>query len=128
MEAEQTSIIAVVPTDGEQIRTFIDAFGTYPFPILGDPGQVAYKEMGHKHMSKWMLVPIAFRLMTGQLKLSKEDPKQDAVVKKALRTQDTMQQGGSWLFSETGDLLWSHLDDLPQNHATIEEILKQIRA
>lgn len=128
IEEEGVSIIAVVPADGEQIRAFSNAFGSYPFPILGDPGRVAYQKMGHKRMSRWTLVPIAFRLLTGQIKLFKDDPKQNEVVKKAIRTQDTMQNGGAWLFSESGDLLWSHIDDQPQNHATIEEILKQIRA
>jgi hypothetical protein len=121
------TILAIVPTDANQIKAFLDAFGPYPFQFLGDPQQNAYRELGHKHMPKWKLNLMAgIALLTGKMKLFPDDPKQKQIVKKAIKSQDVYQQGGTWLFSESGQVLWKHIDNDPADHATIQEILKQV--
>jgi hypothetical protein len=121
-------MLTIVPTDAKQIEGFLDAYGPYPFPIFGDPQQKAYKGLGHKHMSKWKLKLMAVvAVLTGKMKLYPDDPKQKKVVKKALKSQDVYQQGGTWLFSESGQVVWKHIDSDPRDHPSIQEIKKQIR-
>lgn len=123
----EVSILAIVPTNAEQISAFLDAFGPYPFPILGDPQQKAYSGLGHIHMSKFKLrMMAAIALLTGKMKLYPDDPKQKQVVRNAMKSQDVYQQGGTWLFSESGQVLWKHIDKVPTDHATIQEIMKQV--
>lgn len=122
------SIAAIVPTEAEQIVEFLNVFGPYPFPMFGDPEQVAYRHLGHKHMAKWKFIAMTvFGLVSGRLKdLYPKDKDQKRVVQKAIRTQDVYLQGGTWLFSNTGEVLWKHLDSNPTDHPSIEEIVRKI--
>lgn len=52
--------------------------------------------------------------------------KERALVIEALRTQDVHQQGGTWLLSPEGQVLWKHLDRDPWDHPTLEEVLEKI--
>jgi hypothetical protein len=120
------SIVAIVPTDAGQISEFLEVFGPYPFPLLGDADQTVYKALGHKHMPMLKLLFMgAMAMLTGKIKTPK-DPREKRVIMKAMRTQDIYQQGGTWLFSEKGEVLWNHLDNTPLDHATIDEIIQQV--
>jgi hypothetical protein len=129
IEDKGASIVAIVPTDAVQIHEFVEVYGPYPFPIVGDPKQLAYKGMGHKHMPKLKLIWMSLEaFLSGKMKSSTpRSPYKRSIFIKAVRTQDIYQQGGTWLYSETGEVLWSHLDTDPADHATIDEIMSQLR-
>lgn len=44
-----------------------------------------------------------------------------------MKTHDIYIQGGSWLFDEKGNILWNHIDTVPEDHASIETILKEMK-
>ncbi len=118
-------VVVIAPSKGTFIKQFLDEFGPYPFPILGDPSREAYKEMGHKTMPKWKLLAKAgFGFITGQVKgFIPSDQKQKEFVMKSMKTQDVYIQGGTWLFSPHGKILWNHIDESPENHAKIDDVL-----
>ncbi|WP_057760960.1 peroxiredoxin-like family protein [Cytobacillus praedii] len=118
-------VVVIAPSKGTFIKLFLDEFGPYPFPILGDPSREAYKGMGHKTMPKWKLLAKAgFGFITGQVKgFIPSDQKQKEFVMKSMKTQDVYIQGGTWLFSPQGKILWKHIDDSPENHTKIDEVL-----
>jgi peroxiredoxin len=118
-------IIVITPSKREFLEKFIDVFGPYPFPIYGDPGRTLYKKMGHQTMAKWKLLSIAAIafLKYGKKAFLPQDEKQQDVVKVALKTHDIYIQGGTWIFDEKGTNIWKHVDQSPEDHATIEQIL-----
>ncbi|MBP2241899.1 hypothetical protein J2Z40_002472 [Cytobacillus eiseniae] len=104
---------------------FLHEFGPFPFPILGDPAREAYKGMGHKTMPKWKLLAKAgFGFITGKVKgFIPTDQKQKEFVMKSMKTQDVYIQGGTWLFSPKGKMLWNHIDESPEDHAKLDDVL-----
>lgn len=127
-ESRDFQVIAIAPSKGTFVKQFQEQFGEFPFAILGDPSRDAYKAMGHKTMPKWKLLAKAgFAFITGQVKgFFPADEKQKEFVKKSMKTQDVYIQGGTWLFSPEGKILWKHIDESPEKHAKIDDVLKQI--
>lgn len=121
-------VVVIAPSKGPFIKLFLDEFGPFPFPILGDPTREAYKGMGHKTMPKWKLLAKAgFGFITGQVKgFIPSDQKQKEFVMKSMKTQDVYIQGGTWLFSPQGKILWNHIDESPEDHAKINDVLMQM--
>lgn len=121
-------IIIITPSKGTYLEQFEKAFGPYPFPIYGDPKRELYKSMGHKTMSKWKLLSIAAKTFVtkGAKAFLPKNEQQKALVQKAMKTHDIFIQGGTWLFDEKGRTLWSHIDNEPEDHASIDTILAEI--
>lgn len=128
VEAKGFQVIAIAPSKGTFIKQFLDQFGPFPFLILGDPSREAYKGMGHKTMPKWKLLAKAgFGFVTGQVKnFIPKNEKQKEFVMKSMKTQDVYIQGGTWLFSPEGKILWKHIDESPEDHAKIDDVLRQM--
>ncbi|WP_280771175.1 AhpC/TSA family protein [Salipaludibacillus daqingensis] len=125
---EEVQIIVIAPSKGSFVSQFLDAFGPYPFPFYGDPKRHAYREMGHQTAPKLKLLSMAaFAFVTGKVKnfLPKE-ASQNAIVKKSMKTQDVYIQGGTWFFNENGKVIWKHIDKMPDDHASINEIKNQV--
>lgn len=124
-------IVTVAPAPGDQLAPFIEEYGPYPFPLYGDPTNALYLALGSRQMSKWDMVKLVTRgIVTGGVKISEivpKDPKQREISMKAAKTQDVALQGGTCLLSATGDMLWQHRDQTPDDHATISMILEQIK-
>lgn len=122
-------VLVITPSKGTYLEQFEKAFGPYPFPIYGDPNRELYKSMGHKTMPKWKLLAIAGKtlLTKGAKAFMPQNEKQRELVQKAMKTHDIFIQGGTWVFNEEGRTLWSHIDTEPEDHASIDEILTQIR-
>ena len=87
--------------------------------------------MGNHHMTtvKSML-SVGADLLKGEVKISDIVPKDKTERKhflSAVKNQDVNIQGSSWLFDRNGDVLWKHMDDTPEDHAKVDEVLKQLR-
>lgn len=85
--------------------------------------------MGHVSMTKWVLLGMAsvgFLFRKKRYFIPKEENKKRLVLK-AMKTQDVYIQGGTWLFSTKGKVIWKHIDKSPNNHATITEILENVQ-
>lgn len=128
IEDKKFHVKIVAPSKGAFIEQFLEHFGPFPFPIYGDPSRAAYKGMGHQTMPKWKLLAKAgFGFVTGQVKgFIPDEEKQKQFVMKSMKTQDVYIQGGTWLYSSQGELLWNHVDSSPENHASIDEVLAVI--
>lgn len=126
IRADEVKIHVVAPSNAKYIGQFLEAFGPYPFPIVGDPKREAYREMGHHTMPKAKLLSMAaLGFISGKVKnFIPKDSKQKAFVKSSMKTQDVYIQGGTWLFID-GDVAWKHIDNSPDDHATIDTILEQ---
>ncbi|XKG66171.1 AhpC/TSA family protein [Mesobacillus maritimus] len=122
-------VIIITPSNRSFLEQFDTAFGPYPFPIYGDPARALYREMGHVSMAKTKLLLKAGKalLKGGSKTFLPSDEKQQNLVKKAMKTHDIYIQGGSWLFSESGEVTWSHVDTAPEDHATIDQLLGQMK-
>lgn len=125
IEKKGVSIFAVVPTDSVQIKQFLNVYGPYPFKILGDPNQNAYKGLQLKHLSIGKsLKMMSEYLFSGRLReIFPKDPEQVKIVKRAIFSQDVYQLGGTWLIETSGKIIWQHIDSEPSDHATIPTIL-----
>ena len=128
IEEKGVSLIAVVPANSEQLKDFIDVFGPYPFPVLGDPEQQAYKDLRLKKVSAAKSGKIIFEyLKEGRMReIFPKDRKQAKVVRKAMLSQDVYQLGGTWLIGTTGEIEWHHIDEEPADHATIPAIMEAL--
>jgi hypothetical protein len=113
IEKNGVSIIAVVPTDSTQINQFLNVYGPYPFAILGDPKQNAYKDLRLKKVSVGKSLKIMTDyLFSGRIRaIFPKDPDEMKIVKKAMLSQDVYQLGGTWLIETTGKVL---LGSIPQ--------------
>jgi hypothetical protein len=122
-------VIIIAPSTRSFLEQFNEAFGPYPFPIYGDPDRALYREMGHVSMAKSKLLLKAGKalLKGGSKTFLPSDGKQQELVKKAMKTHDIYIQGGSWLFNEQGEVIWSHIDKAPEDHATIDQLLQQMK-
>lgn len=127
--AEGYQVIAITPSNKSLLEQFVEAFGPYPFPIYGDPERALYRSMGHVSMPKWrlMLKAAGAYLKGGSKVFMPKDESQQRVVKKSLKTQDLYIQGGSWIFNEEGAVVWSHIDQSPEDHANMNDILNAMK-
>jgi hypothetical protein len=126
---EGTQVIVIFPSNQLLLERFLDEFGPYPFQIFGDPERALFRSMGHKSMAKWKLLAKAGKafIKGGKKAFLPEDLKQQEIVRESLNTQDIYIQGGSWLFDEKGDVQWSHVDESPEDHATIDELIHRVK-
>lgn len=122
-------VIVIAPSNRSFLEKFVDVFGPYPFPIYGDPDRTLYAKMGHKTMAKWKLLAKAAKmfLKEGKKAFLPQDQKKSDIVKEALNTHDVYIQGGTWIYDEEGNVIWSHIDESPEDHATIEQIKKKVK-
>jgi peroxiredoxin len=125
IEKKGVSIVTVVPTESVQIKQYIDVYGPYPFKILGDPNQYAYRGLHLKHLSKGKSLKIMLKyLFSGRLReIFPKDSDKMNVVRKSMLSQDVYQLGGTWVIDTSGKILWQHIDSEPDDHATISTIL-----
>jgi hypothetical protein len=122
-------LIVIAPSIRSYLEKFDEAFGPFPFPIYGDPERALYRSMGHPTMNKSKLLlkaGVAF-LKGGSKAFMPQDPSQQQLVKEAMKTHDIFIQGGSWIYNEKGNVLWSHIDQSPEDHATIDQLLMELR-
>lgn len=119
------AIVAVIPADAAHIKGFLHVYGPYPFPIVGDPKLLVYKDMKLKRMSMVKSAKLIYRyLFSGRVgEIFPRDKEQMKIVKQAMTNQDVYQLGGAWLMDTTGEILWEHIDSEPSDHATIPTIL-----
>lgn len=129
IKAHGVELLAICPADGQGIQQFLDVYGPYPFRLLGDPELTAYKALGHVHLSPFVSYSkAALVVITGQVKeLIPKDRAKRNVMRQAYKHQDIHIQGGTWLFDANGNVLWKHIDKDATHHATIEQILEQIK-
>lgn len=80
-------------------------------------------------MPKWRLLLKAGKayLKGGKKAFLPGDEKQREVVKESLNTQDVYIQGGAWIYNDRSKVTWSHIDESPEDHAAIDELLKNLR-
>jgi hypothetical protein len=129
LTAGGTQVIVIFPSNQSLLERFLDEFGPYPFQIFGDPKRILFRSMGHQSMAKWKLLAKAGKafIKGGKKAFLPEDEKQREVVRESLNTQDIYIQGGSWLFDEKGEVLWSHVDESPEDHAAIDELVHHVK-
>lgn len=121
-------VVVIAPSKATFVGQFLEQFGPFPFEIYGDPSRKLYKEKGHVTMNKGKLLSKALiGAVTGKVKnfLPKEEGKR-AFVKKSMKTQDVYIQGGTWMYDETGELIWHHVDATPEDHAKLSTVVQQI--
>lgn len=130
IEKNGVSIVAVVPTDSSQIKQFLNIYGPYPFQILGDPRQNAYKTLGLRKVSiAKSLKIITEYVFSGRIReIFPKDVDQMRIIKKAMLSQDVYQLGGTWLIDQSGKVLWEHIDSEPSDHAAITTILSELKS
>ncbi|WP_257348301.1 peroxiredoxin-like family protein [Pseudalkalibacillus decolorationis] len=122
------AVYAVAPSNAKFISQFLDAFGPFPFPILGDPEKEGYRQMGHKTMPKWKLLSKAALgfVLRKTKNFIPSDERQKAVVLQSMKKADVFIQGGTYLYSEDGKLFWKHVDSSPDDHAKIDTVLGKL--
>ncbi|MBH0162545.1 AhpC/TSA family protein [Fictibacillus sp. 26RED30] len=130
-ERLDVKVVVVAPANRDQIQEFLNVHGPFPFEIYGDPELDLYEEMGNHNMTtvKSML-SVGADLLKGEVKISDIVPKDKKERKhflSAVKNQDVNIQGSSWLFDRNGNVLWKHMDDTPEDHAKVDEVLKQLR-
>lgn len=121
-------LIVIFPTIKSLLEQFVEAFGPFPFEVYGDPDRNLYKNMGHVTMSKLKLLAKAgsILLKQGSKTFMPKDENQLKVVKKSMKNSDLFIQGGTWIYTQTGEVIWNHIDSEPEDHATIDQILEHI--
>jgi hypothetical protein len=126
-EKRGVAIIIISPHKGEYLEKFSNTFDSYPFEFYGDPSRKLYKQMGHETMPKWKLLgKTALGFLTRQVKgILPKNKQEKAVVLEAMRTSDVYIQGGAWLYAQQKDVKWHHIDQAPNDHATIETLIEQ---
>lgn len=122
------TVYAIAPSNAAFISKFLEAFGPFPFPILGDPNKEAYYELGHKTSPKWKLLSqAAIGFVFGKVKnFIPKDERQKKVVLTSMKKADVYIQGGTYVYSENGKLIYHHVDSSPEDHAKIDTVLKVI--
>jgi peroxiredoxin len=127
-EKRNIELVVIAPSKGSFVSQFIDSFGPFPFTIYGDPGREGYRQAGTVTMPKWKLLGKAlFGFVTGKVKnfLPKEN-EQKKFVQKSMKTQDVYIQGATFLFDEKGKVVWKHIDQSPEDHASIDTLLDKV--
>lgn len=122
------TVYAIAPSNAAFISKFIEAFGPFPFPILGDAKKEAYYQLGHKTSPKWKLLSqAAIGFVFGKVKnFIPSDERQKKVVLTSMKKADVYIQGGTYVYSENGKLIWQHIDSSPEDHAKIDTVLKEV--
>jgi hypothetical protein len=122
-------VFVITPSNRSFLEQFDGAFGPFPYPIYGDPERSLYRSMGHQTMNKMKLLLKAGKayIQNGSKAFLPDDPEQQRVVKKAMKNHDIYIQGGTWIFDVKGNVIWKHVDTVPEDHATIDEMLKELQ-
>ncbi len=133
-EIEQAGfqIVTVAPAKHEHISPFVEEYGPFPFVVVGDPEKEAYKGLGHPSITKAKLaLQLGAGFVTGKTKhLKPYTPKtkhQRDMMLTAVKEQDYLIQGGTWIVSGLGDVLWKHIDKEPGDHARIEVVVDEVK-
>ncbi|WP_318247482.1 AhpC/TSA family protein [Rossellomorea aquimaris] len=127
-ERREIQLIVIAPSKGSFVSQFLEQFGPFPFTIYGDPTRTGYKKAGTVTMPKWKLLSMALLgFVTGKVKnFFPDDSKQKQFVQKSMKTQDVYIQGATLLFNEKGKVVWKHIDESPEDHASIDTLLEKI--
>jgi peroxiredoxin len=127
-EKRDIQLVVIAPSKGSFVSQFLEAFGPFPFSIYGDPSREGYKQAGTVTMPKWKLLSKAlFGFVTGKVKNFLPDEQgQKKFVQKSMKTQDVYIQGATFLFDEKGKVVWKHVDQSPEDHASIDTLLNKI--
>jgi peroxiredoxin len=127
-EKRDIQLVVIAPSKGSFVSQFLEAFGPFPFSIYGDPSREGYKQAGTVTMPKWKLLSKAlFGFVTGKVKNFLPDEQgQKKFVQKSMKTQDVYIQGATFLFGEKGKVVWKHVDQSPEDHASIDTLLNKI--
>jgi peroxiredoxin len=126
------AIVVIVPATLDQIDDFIETYGPFPFLIYGDPEHRIYKKLGHVYLTKikfWtkLITNLLSYAIKGNLidKLPKT-PQQKIIFTRAIDTKNIYVQGSTWLFSNDKEIIWSHIENSPDDYATMDEIFYRI--
>ena len=121
-------VIIIAPSKGSFVAQFIEAFGPFPFPLYGDPKREGYRQAGTVTMAKWKLLSKALvGFVTGKVKnFFPDDESQKRFVQKSMKTQDVYIQGATFLFNDEGNVVWKHVDQSPEDHASLKTVIKMI--
>jgi peroxiredoxin len=127
-EKRNIELVVIAPSKGSFVSQFLDSFGPFPFTIYGDPGREGYRQAGTVTMQKWKLLGKAlFGFVTGKVKNFLPDEQgQKKFVQKSMKTQDVYIQGATFLYDEKGKVVWKHIDQSPEDHASIDTLLGKI--
>ncbi|MFZ4453317.1 AhpC/TSA family protein [Salibacterium aidingense] len=121
-------IVPVFPAAVSLLSSFEQAYGPYPFPLYADPGKEAFQGFGHQRMNRLkLLAKTVLGVAAGRGKdFLPKNAEKKKVVTTSMKKSDIYMQGGSWLFDESKQLKWKHLDNTPENHASIEDIKQAV--
>ncbi|RSL31682.1 hypothetical protein D7Z54_19785 [Salibacterium salarium] len=121
-------IVPIFPALVSLLSSFEETYGPYPFSLYADPEKEVFKGFGHQSMNKAKLLSkAALGVLTGQVKnLLPKDPEKKKVVKTSMQKSDVYIQGGTWLFDNNQQLKWKHIDESPEKHADISQIMNAI--
>jgi AhpC/TSA antioxidant enzyme len=127
-EKRNIELVVIAPSKGSFVSQFLESFGPFPFTIYGDPGREGYRQAGTVTMPKWKLLGKAlFGFVTGKVKNFLPDEQgQKKFVQKSMKTQDVFIQGATLLYNEKGKAVWKHVDQSPEDHASIDDLLNKI--
>jgi peroxiredoxin len=127
-EKRNIELVVIAPSKGSFVSQFLESFGPFPFTIYGDPRREGYRQAGTVTMPKWKLLGKAlFGFVTGKVKNFLPDEQgQKKFVQKSMKTQDVYIQGATFLFDEKGKVVWKHIDQSPEDHASIDNLLDKI--
>ncbi|MFB5663858.1 peroxiredoxin-like family protein [Alteribacillus sp. HJP-4] len=128
IQKQNIHIRIIFPAPYSLVGSFEQAFGPYPFPLYADPDRKAFRGMGHDTANKAkLLAKAAGGILSGRVKdFIPKDPSKKKVTLQSMKTTDVYIQGGTWLFNENNEDIWTHLDDSPENHASISQIINVI--
>ena len=96
-------------------KDFVEQFAI-AFPVYTDPKRITYQKMNFQRS-----FGLGFASLGKARRAVKGGHKQGTV------QGDPWQQGGEALFSQEGEVLWSHASKMAGAHANPQEILQQIR-
>ncbi|WP_345789043.1 peroxiredoxin-like family protein [Salsuginibacillus halophilus] len=127
-EERGVRIVGIFPSPPLLVSEFEEAFGPFPFTLACDPKRHTFRALGHPTLKKrTMLAKAAVGILTRKVKqFLPKDPAQRKVATTSMKTQDVYIQGGTWLVDEQGNVRFKHIDDSPENHASIEQITDHI--
>jgi len=124
-------IIVIAPATKNDIHSFLEVYGPYPFNLYGNPTLSLYKALGNKEFSHFESLSFVIRgLMKRKFKISdviSKDRRKRKIFTTAIINQDSNIQGSTWLISPVGQVIWRHMDSSPDNHANPDEILLHIQ-
>jgi hypothetical protein len=121
-------LVVIAPSKGSFVSQFLEAFGPFPFTIYGDPSREGYKQAGTITVPKLKLLSkVLFGVITRKVRnIFPDEQGQKKFVQKSMKTQDVFIQGATLLYNEKGKVVWKHVDQSPEDHASIDDLLNKI--